>query len=77
MMYSTQEYEDDEKQVLALQSTETLNTIIGDEDLGARLEPFLGDILLTFNEFNLKLNSPLYFELLMELVRCYSEEIAE
>jgi hypothetical protein len=73
--YAVADYEGDARYVLSLQSIETLNTIIGDEDLAARLEPFLGEILQCFNSLTLKVQTPMYFDFLVDLVRGYSDEI--
>jgi hypothetical protein len=44
-----------EEKVIALQSADTLNTIISDKDLIPRLEPELPRLLGVLNECNLKI----------------------
>ena len=44
-----------EYRVIALQSADTLNTIISDSDLLPRLEPHLPEILVIINDLTLKI----------------------
>lgn len=66
-----------EQKVIALQSADTLNTIISDKDLVPRLEPHLPRILTVLNECNLKIQIKLYFNFLQDFVKYYHSAIGD
>lgn len=63
--------------VIALQSADTLNTIISDVDLVPRLEPELPKLMVTINECTLKINIKLYFNFLLDFVKHYHHAIGD
>ena len=52
------------QKVVALQSADTLNTIISDKDLIPRLKPHLPRLIKVLNECNQKISIKLYFSFL-------------
>jgi hypothetical protein len=52
------------QKVVALQSADTLNTIISDKDLIPRLEPHLPRLIKVLNQCNQKISIKLYFNFL-------------
>lgn len=52
------------QKVVALQSADTLNTIVSDKDLIPRLEPHLPRLIKVLTQCNLKINIKLYFSFL-------------
>lgn len=66
-----------DQKVIALQSADTLNTIISDKDLVPRLEPQLPRLINTLNECNLKITIKLYFSFLLDFVKVYSQAIGD
>ncbi len=64
---------------LAIQSADTLSTIISDRDLVPRLEPHVPRLISTLiNESNLKVhNNPAYFSFLLDFVKYYHHTIGE
>lgn len=65
------------QKVVALQSADTLNTIISDKDLIPRLEPHLPRLIKVLNECNKKINIKLYFSFLQDFVKFYNGAIGE
>lgn len=66
-----------EQKVVALQSADTLNTIISDNDLIPRLEPEIPNLLKILNECTLRIQIKIYFNFLLELVNNYHAVIGE
>ncbi len=66
-----------EQKVIALQSADTLNTIISDNDLIPRLEPEIPALLMILNECTKKIQIKLYFNFLLELVNNYHNVIGD
>jgi hypothetical protein len=64
-----------QEKVIALQSADTLNTIISDKDLIPRLSPEIPRIIETLNALNLKVHISLYFGFLLDFVRYYHHAI--
>ena len=58
--------------VIALQSIDTLNTIVSDSDLAPRLEPMLPQIVEILNQMTPVIKYPAYFEFLSEFVKFYA-----
>jgi hypothetical protein len=65
------------EKVIALQSADTLNTIISDSDLIPRLEPELPTLIPILNESTLHIQIKLYFNFLLEFVKHYHHAIGE
>jgi hypothetical protein len=65
------------QKVVALQSADTLNTIISDKDLIPRLKPHLPRLIKVLNECNMKIGIKLYFSFLQDFVKYYNEDIGE
>jgi len=64
-----------EEKVIALQSADTLNTIISDRDLAPRLRPEVPRIIGNLVHSNLTIKIPLYFNFLLDLVKFYHAAI--
>ncbi len=64
-----------EEKVIALQSADTLNTIISDKDLIPRLKPEVPRLLEILKECNLRINIALYFNFLLDFVKYYHSAI--
>jgi len=64
-----------EEKVIALQSADTLNTIISDKDLIPRLEGEIPRLIEVLKELNLKINLNLYFNFVLEFVKYYHHAI--
>jgi hypothetical protein len=58
--------------VIALQSIDTLNTVVSDSDLAPRLEPMLPRIVEILGQLTQKITIPSYFEFLAEFVQFYA-----
>jgi hypothetical protein len=65
------------QKVVALQSADTLNTIISDKDLIPRLKPHLPRLIRVLNDCNMKITIKLYFSFLQDFVKYYNEDIGE
>lgn len=65
------------QKVVALQSADTLNTIISDKDLIPRLEPHLPRLIKVLNQCNQKITIKLYFNFLQDFVKYYNQAIGE
>jgi hypothetical protein len=63
------------EKVIALQSADTLNTIISDKDLIPRLSGEIPRIIKDITEMNLTNNLGLYFNFILDLVKSYHEDI--
>jgi hypothetical protein len=63
------------QKVVALQSADTLNTIVSDKDLIPRLEPHMPRLIKVLNQCNLKINIKLYFNFLQDFVKYYHHAI--
>lgn len=50
------------EKVIALQSIDTLNTVVSDTDLAPRLEPLIPNIVQILNSLTPVINYPTYFE---------------
>ena len=66
-----------EQKVVALQSADTLNTIISDKDLIPRLEPHLPRLIASLIESNRKVHIKLYFSFLQDFVKFYNQAIGD
>jgi len=65
------------QKVVALQSADTLNTIISDKDLIPRLEPHLPRLIEQINQCNLKIQIKLYFSFLQDFIKYYHAAIGD
>jgi hypothetical protein len=65
------------QKAVAMQSADTLNTIISDKDLVPRLEPYLPSLIPILNDCNIKIHIKLYFNFLLDFVKSYSDAIGE
>lgn len=65
------------QKVVALQSADTLNTIISDKDLIPRLEPHLPRLIKVLTQCNQKIHIKLYFNFLQDFVKFYHAAIGE
>ena len=63
--------------MVALQSADTLNTIISDKDLIPRLEPHLPRLIKVLTQCNQKIHIKLYFNFLQDFVKFYHAAIGE
>jgi hypothetical protein len=66
-----------EEKVIAIQSADTLNTIISDKDLIPRLIPEVPRLIVTLQELNMRIHIPLYFNFLLDFVKFYHTAIAD
>jgi len=66
-----------EQKVIALQSADTLNTIISDKDLIPRLEPQLPRIMKILNDCNLRIHINLYFSFLLDFIKHYHHAVGD
>lgn len=66
-----------DQKVIALQSADTLNTIISDDDLIPRLRPELPKLISVLNECTQRIQIKLYFNFLLEFVKHYHNDIGE
>ena len=64
-----------EEKVIALQSADTLNTIISDKDLIPRLKPEVPRLVEILKECNMRINIALYFNFLLDFVKYYHSAI--
>lgn len=62
---------------LAHQSSDTLNTIINDNDIIPRIAPILGDLLARVSECILVVKIPEFFEFVSEIFKFYKDSITE
>lgn len=58
--------------VIALQSIDTLCTVVSDSDLAPRLEPILPKVVEILNNLTPRISYPAYFEFLSEFVKYYA-----
>lgn len=58
--------------VIALQSIDTLCTVVSDSDLAPRLEPILPRVVEILNQLTPRITYPAYFEFLSEFVKFYA-----
>ena len=58
---------------LVLQSIDTMNTIVSDQELLPRLEPMIGDIVQVCTELILRVKEPTFFEFIKEFCGCFSK----
>jgi len=65
------------QKAVAMQSADTLNTIISDKDLVPRLEPYLPALMPVMNDCTGKVHNKLYFSFLLDFVKSYAEAIGE
>lgn len=65
------------QKVIALQSADTLTTIVSDKDLIPRLQPHLPWLLAALTEGTLKIQIKLYFNFLLDFVKHYHAGIAD
>jgi hypothetical protein len=66
-----------EQKVIALQSADTLSTVITDKDLVPRLEPHIPRIIALVNQCTLAINIKLYFNFLLDFVKSYAHCIGD
>jgi hypothetical protein len=66
-----------DQKVIALQSADTLNTIISDNDLIPRLEPELPKLIDILNDCTKRIQIKLYFSFLLEFVKHYHHAIGD
>lgn len=63
--------------VIALQSIDTLCTVVSDSDLAPRLEPILPKIVEILNNLTPRINEASYFEFLTEFVKFYAVSLKD
>jgi len=64
-----------DERVIALQSADTLNTIISDRDLIPRLTPEIPRLIEILKECNVRISIALYFNFLLDFVKYYHNAI--
>jgi hypothetical protein len=65
------------EKVIALQSADTLSTIVSDKDLIPRLEPHLPGLLMTICQLNHNITVKLYFNFVLDFVKFYHRSIVD
>lgn len=63
------------EQVIALHSIDTLNTVVCDQDLAARLVPLLPKIVEVITQLTATTKYPSFFEFLTEFVKYYAKTL--
>ncbi len=58
--------------MIALQSIDTLNTVVSDTDLAPRLEPMLPEISVILQNLIVVITYPSFFEFMQEFVKFYA-----
>jgi len=62
--------------VIALQSIDTLNTVVSDTDLAPRLDPMLPEISRILKNLTEVIKYPSFFEFMQEFVKFYAPALA-
>ena len=74
-MFITSLNQNEENHALALQSSDTLNTIINDNDIVPRIKPIINELLFAVNDAILTVKIPHFFEFLEEIFKYYKDDI--
>jgi hypothetical protein len=65
------------EKAIALQSADTLSTIVADTDLIPRLAPHLPSLIKTLCECNLRITIKLYFDFVQDFIKYYHNQMSE
>lgn len=65
------------EKAVALQSADTLSTIVADTDLVPRLAPHLPSLVRTLSECNLRITIKLYFDFVQDFVKYYHQQMVQ